>query len=201
MLQDWLVVAPSSKFYTVSTVLFNKYVGANYGLTNFMSHFYMSVPNKANVKFSYGKTWHAQVIRILLCFFPNCPIIYPVGQVYYFPGHPSNTISLGDLKWYVGFKKVTSEPLEHFGFVDPQGCSWRSPLRTRNNLYYIQIKIVKVNPQKNRNIVLPTLCGLSKNNLYSLIHQQIGHVFISSPRLMARKLLKHFLPKQIPDLE
>ena len=32
-------------------------------------------------------------------------------------------ISLGALKFYVVFKKGTSEPLEHCDFVYPQGCS------------------------------------------------------------------------------
>ena len=46
MLQDLLVVAPPSKFYTVSTVLFHKYGGANVEVTNCMSHFSMFVPTK-----------------------------------------------------------------------------------------------------------------------------------------------------------
>ena len=80
---------------------------------------------KAAVKLAHGKTRNSQGIWIILYCFPNCSTIYPVGPVYYFPGHPSNTISPGDLKFYVGFQEVTSEPLENCGFVDPQGCSWR----------------------------------------------------------------------------
>ena len=53
---------------------------------------------------------------VFLCHSPNHPIKYPAGQIYCFPGHPYNTISLGDLKFYVDFQKVTSEPLEHFFF-------------------------------------------------------------------------------------
>ena len=34
-----------------------------------------------------------------------------MGPVYYCPGHPSNTISLGAFKCYVGFQRVTSEIL------------------------------------------------------------------------------------------
>ena len=65
--------------------------------------------------------------------------------VYYCLGHPYKTISSGDLKFYAGFKKVTYETIEHYDFVDPQGCSWRSPYQTRNNLDYLQLKIVKIN--------------------------------------------------------
>ena len=85
-----------------------------------------------------------------------------MGLVYYFPGHPSNTISSGVLKFYVGFQKVTPEPLEHCYFVDPQGHSWRSTCQTQKNLYYIQIEIFKVNPHRDRTIVIPTACALSK---------------------------------------
>ena len=84
-----------------------------------MSHFSMFVPTKATVKLDNGNTVHAQGIGIILCCFPNCLIIYPVGPVYFFPGHPSNNISSGALKFYIGFKKVTSEPIEHCDFVDP----------------------------------------------------------------------------------
>ena len=111
VLQDWLVVAPISNMYTVATVLFHKYEVFNVAITNCMSQFSMFVPTKATVKLDNGKTLHAQVIEIILCLFPNCSIIYLVGPVYYFPGHPSNTISSGALKFYVGFQKFNSEPI------------------------------------------------------------------------------------------
>ena len=111
MLQAWLVVSPPIKFFTVSTVLFHKDGRANGAIANFMSHFYMFFPTKATVKLANGNTGHSQVIVTILCCFTDCSIIYPVGPVYYCPGHPSSTISPGVLKFYVGFKKVTSEPL------------------------------------------------------------------------------------------
>ena len=122
-----LLVSPSSKFYTASTVLFHKHGGENVAVTNFMPPFSMSVPTKATVEFSNGNTVHSQGIDIILCHFPNFSIIYPVGTFYYFPGCPYNTISPGPLKIYSGFQKYASEPLEHCDFVDPQGHSWRSP--------------------------------------------------------------------------
>ena len=96
------MVAPPSKFYTVSNVLFHKYGGANDAVTNCMSHFYMFVSTKATVKLANGNTVHSQVIGVYLCHFPKCLIIYPVGPIYYCTGHPSNTISSGDLKFYIG---------------------------------------------------------------------------------------------------
>ena len=107
ILQAWLVVAPTSKFYTVSTVFFHKYGGVNVSFTKCMSHVSMFVPTKATVKLANGNTGHAQVIGIILCRFHNCSIIYTLGPVYYFSGHPSNTISSGDLKFYFGYQKVT----------------------------------------------------------------------------------------------
>ena len=88
-----------------------------------MLQFSMFVPTKANVKQANVNKRHDQVIGTIVCCFPKFSIIYPVGQVYYFSGHPYNIISSDSLKCYVGFQKVMSEPLEHCGFVDPQGLS------------------------------------------------------------------------------
>ena len=121
------MVAPPSRFYTISTDFFHKDGGANVAVTNCMSQFSMFVPTKATVKLSNVNTVHAQVIGIILCLFTNYFIIYPVGSVYYCPGHPFDTISSGALKFYVGFQKVTYEPLEHCDFVDPQGRYWIPP--------------------------------------------------------------------------
>ena len=103
MLQSLLMVSPPSKSYTVSNLLFHKYGGANVAVANCMSHFSMFVPTKSTVKLANVNTGHAQRIGIILCRFPNCSIIYPVGSVYYCPGHPSNTISSGALNFYVFF--------------------------------------------------------------------------------------------------
>ena len=131
------------------------------------------------MKLANRNTGHAQGIGIILCRFPNCSIIYTVGPVYSFPGHPSNTISSVALKFYIGFKKFTSEPLEKFDFVDPRGRSWRSPYQTRNNLEHLQLEIVKINPHRDKNLVVPTVCGLSNQTLSQLIHQRFGHVSIT----------------------
>ena len=96
------MVAPTSKFYTVSIMLFHKYGGANVAVTNCMSHFSMFVPTDSTVKLYNGNTGHAQGIGIILCRFPNYYIIYPVEPVYYFPGRPSKTTSSGALKFYIG---------------------------------------------------------------------------------------------------
>ena len=82
------MVAPSSKFYTVSTVLFQKNGGANVAVTNCVPHFSMFSPTKFNVKLYNGNTVHAQEIGVVLCRFPNCAIVYSVIPVYYFPGCP-----------------------------------------------------------------------------------------------------------------
>ena len=101
-----------------------------------------------------------------------------MGPVYYCLGQPPNIISLDDLKSEIGFQSVISEPLEHFDFVDPQGHHWRSPYKTQNNLDYIQIKVVKINPNTKKDIVVTTVCGISKKNISQLIHQLFSHVFI-----------------------
>ena len=140
------MVAPSSILYKVSIVLFHKYVRENVAVTNCMSNFSMFVPTKSDVKLANGNMGHAQVIGIILCHFTNFPIIYPVVPVYYCPGHPSNTISLGELKFHLGFQNITSEHIGHCDLVYPQGSSWRSTYQTGKTLDYLQIKFVKFNP-------------------------------------------------------
>ena len=160
------MVAPPSKLYTVSTVLFHKYGGANVEVTNCMSQLSIFFPTEATVKLANGNMVHSQLIDIILCRFPNCYIIYRVGLVYYFPGHPSNTISSGALKFYAGFQKVVSEPFEHFGFFDPQGVSWRSPYYTQINLDYLQIEICQSQPSKRQEYCCPKfLCNFKTKSL------------------------------------
>ena len=118
-----------------------------------------------------------------------------MGTVYYFPGRPSDTISLGALKFYVGFQKVTYKPLEYCDVYDPQSQSCRSPYQNQNNLDYIQIYNSKVNPQINRNIFFPTVCALSKHNICQLMHDSFGSVSIVRLKQMARKGLMEGTPK------
>ena len=166
MPQALMVVSPPSKFYTVSTIVFHKYGGVNFAFTNCMSHFSMFAPTNATVKLANGSTGHAQGIEIILYLCTKCYTINPVETVYYCPGQPSKTISLDALECYVGFQKVTSEPIEHCNFVDPQGRSWKSPHQTQNNLEFLQIETVKVNYHIDRNIVVPNVCELSnKTNI------------------------------------
>ena len=99
------------------------------------------------------------------------------------------------------FKRFRCNFLEHCDFVYPQGRSWISPYQTRNNLDYIQLEIVKINPHRDKNLVVPTVCGLSKQNISQLIHQRFGHVSITRLKRMARKGLMEGLPENIPELE
>ena len=66
ILQAWLMVTCPSKFYTVSTVLFHKYVGANVAVTNWMSHFSIFVPTKATVKMANVNMGRVQGIWIFM---------------------------------------------------------------------------------------------------------------------------------------
>ena len=147
----------------------------------------MFLPTKATVKLSNGNTGHAQVIGMVWFLFSQCLIIYTVKPAYYCPGHPSNTILSGALKFYIGFRKVTSEPLEHCDFVDSQGFYWRSPYQTHNNLDHFQPIIVRNNPHRDKNTVVSTVCGISKQTLFQLIHQIFGHIYITRLKWISRK--------------
>ena len=58
MLQSLLLVYPTSKLFTVSTVLFHTYGRVNVAVTNCMSRFSMFVPTKATVKLVNRNTGH-----------------------------------------------------------------------------------------------------------------------------------------------
>ena len=163
-----------------------------------MSHFYMFVPTKAHVKLANENTGHAQGIGIILYHFPNWPIIYPVVPVNYCTVHRYNTISLVPLKCYVSFHKFASEPLGNCDYVDSQARSWISPYQTRKNLDYSQIEIFNVNPQRNKNIMVPTMYVLSKQNISQIINQIFGHVLITRLRRMARKIITKGLSTNTP---
>ena len=76
-----------------------------------MSQLYIFVTTKATVKLANKNMGHDQEIGMILSSFTNCYIIYPAGTVYYCQGHPSNTTSSCDIKFYVGFQKVASETI------------------------------------------------------------------------------------------
>ena len=86
-------------------------------------------------------------------------------------------------------------------FLYSQCCSLISPYQTQNNLDYLQIEIVKVKRQRKRNIVVPTFCALSKQNLSQFIQHCFGFVFITILKWMIRKVHMKGLPTNIPVLE
>ena len=163
--------APPSKIYTVSTVMFHKDIGANFAVTNFMSHVYMFVLTKATMKLDNENTRHTQGIGIIPCRFPNCLIIYHVGPVYYCPVQPYNNISSGALKFYIGSKKFTSEPLEHCDFLTLK--SFLGDHHTR-----LTIILTIFNSKLSISIVTETRILLSQMSVY--FQNKLSHkLFIS----------------------
>ena len=74
---------------------------------------------------------------------------------------------------------IKSQSLEHCDFVDPQGHFLRyNPTRLKTIWTIFKSKFVKVNPQRNRNIVVPDVCALIK------LSQIVCHYFqcLSQPR-------------------
>ena len=78
----------------------------------------MYLKTNTTVKLANGNTRHAQEIGIILYNCTNYDGLYTMVPVDYCSGHPSNTISMSALNFYVGFKKVTSETLENYDFVN-----------------------------------------------------------------------------------
>ena len=76
---------------------------------------------------------------------------------------------------------------------------YNTRLKTISTIF--KSKFVKVNPQRNRNIVVPIVCDLSKQNLSQIIHQNFGHVSIYRLKRTARKVIMEAPPENLPDFE
>ena len=137
--------------------------------------------------------FYAAFLNVLLCIQSDQFIIFQVILPTIYHQVPSSFIFV--------LKYVTSETLEHCDFVDSQLRSWGSPHQTRNNLNYLQLEIFKINTHIDKNIVVPTVGGLSKQTLSQLIHQRFVHVSITRLKRMARKGLMESLPENLPELE
>ena len=77
----------------------------------------------------------------------------------------------------------------------PQGCSWISTYQTHKNIDYLHLEIVKINHHRDKNIVVPTVCGISKQTLSQLIHHRFGHVSITRLKRIAGKELMEGFPE------
>ena len=58
------------------------------------------------------------------------------------------------------FKMLRLNLLSIVTLFTPQGRSWRSPYQNQHNIDHLQIYIVKVNSQRDSNIVFPTVCSI-----------------------------------------
>ena len=125
----------------------------------------MFLPTKDTMKLSNRNKGHSQGIGIILFCFTDCSIIYPVGPVYYFPGQPSNTISPGVLKFYVGFKKLHMNLLNIVTMLTLKVVLGDHLTRLKTILTILKYKFVKANPHRDKNTVVPTVCALSKKYL------------------------------------
>ena len=59
----------------------------------------------------------------------------------------------------------------------------------------------KINPHRDKNIVVPTVCGLSKQTISQLIHHCFVHVYFTRLKQMAREGLMEGLPENLLELE
>ena len=73
--------------------------------------------------------------------------------------------------------------------------------RLKTILTIFKYKFVNVNTQRDMNIVVPTVCTISKQNRYHIIHQCFGCVSINILNVVSRKVLMEDLPENIQDLE
>ena len=83
-----------------------------------------------------------------------------MGPVYYCPGHPSNTISSGALKFMLVFKRLRMKLLNIVTLFTLKVVLGYHINRIKTILTIFKSKISKVNPQINRNIFVPTVCAL-----------------------------------------
>ena len=199
MLQAWLVVAPSSRFYTFSIVLFHKYTGENVAVTNCMSHFLMFVPTKSDVKLSNGNMEPAQEIGII---YFNLRTVTLYTQWYQFiivqvtlpiPSHwvTSNFILV--------FKRLHLNILNIVILYTLKLVPVDHPSRLKKNIILSSNQNYQNQPlQKQIYFGSNCLCYL-KSNISHFIYQLFDHVLITRLRWMARKVLMKGIPTKITD--
>ena len=74
-------------------------------------------------------------------------------------------------------------------------------LTDSKNLKYIQIENFNVEPQRDSNIVVPTVCALLKNNIVHIIHHIFGRIYFTRLKRISRKKSMEGLPENLPELE
>ena len=129
------------------------------------------------------------MLRFILKSF-HCNIILDLFRIQ----TPLQSNQLMMMKWTISCNSFYQNTMVIFWMLT-------SRLFSFDNIDYLQIKIVRVDPQRNRNIVAPTLCALSKQNILLIIHHRFGHVYIYRLKLMARKVIMEGPPKHFPGLE
>ena len=201
MLQDWLMVAPTSRLYAVSYMVFHNNGEANFSVTNCMSHFYMYVPTEATVNLANGIMGHSQVIRIIFCSFPI---------LFHFISNGTSLL-------------LSRSPFQHHLIRCPQISCWFS-----KGYIWDSWKLWLCWPSKllfdttlpdSKQFRLSSNINLSKSTLkeavvfffqiyvpyknytYQKIHQCFFHVSIHRLKLMTRKWLIEGLPTNLLDLE
>ena len=185
----WLVVYPLKNIYTLLTVFFYKYIGANYGVTNYMSQFYMFVTNKDNLKFTGGNMGHFQVIGIILCYFINLKVTLTIL---------SNWLTLSVM---LVFKMLRLNLFNIVILWNLRVIVGGYPTEIRTFWTIFKLRFVRVNTKKNGHIVVPTVCDPSKHNYSQLIHQDFCHVLIDRLQIMAKKGLMKVIRTNISYLE
>ena len=122
----------------------------NGSVINCMSQFYMFVPTKATVKLANGKTGHTQGIGIILCCFPNCSIIYPVGPVHSFSDHPFNTSYQVPTNFMFAFKRLLLNLLNMVTLLIHKVFLGYHPTRIKKILTVLKYKLSKLTLTETR---------------------------------------------------
>ena len=105
------------------------------------------------------------------------------------------------LNFMLVFKRLHLKLLNILTFLTLRVVLGYQPTRLKQIYTIFKYKFVKFNPQRNRNIVVPTVCELSKYNLSRIIHQRFGRVSITRIKQMEIKLLMKSLPTNLTDLK
>ena len=137
---------------------------------------------------------------IIYVMVPNCLIIYPVGPLYYCPGHPSNTIPTGALMFYIGLKRLHLNLLNIVTLLTLKVVLGDHHTRLTTILSIFNSKLSRSILADTR-IFLSQLSMELKKTLSKIINQRFSHVSITRLKRMAGKELLECLPENIPELE
>ena len=154
---------PSSNFRHYCTLSFHLDIGANVNAIRDASLFYFYIKYETSAQMVNGSYFQAEGWGGVLITIGTS--VYLLSPVFHCPKNPRNTIAPLSLLSFTNFFKVIVDTKSKVIFIDPNRIKHTIATRTDNDLDFLDINIVMLNPDAamHSNITMPN--DVSKSTL------------------------------------